>query len=1784
ILYQPETSSRTVQDPQAIILAPGFYAKADTSNPFIAKIGPATQNSGGGPIDSDAGSGNPSGTTAPSGQSFHDTKGNIEVNGSGQLQFTLPIALPPGVKSVAPQISLVYSSGSGNGIAGYGWNLSGITSISRTGKNIEKDGEVKAVQLDYSDYYMFNGQRLILKSGEYGKDGAEYVTEKYSNVKIKSVGSVSAVQPWQGPEYWEVTFEDGSQAWYGGTASGNSSARTPIEYNIVKWRDAQGNYITYNYSQSGNVSSISSIQWGGNESLGKVHFNEIIFNYQERKLIETSYLNEHLFVQKQLLNNIVVNTNNALFKKYEIKYAETANGYQFVDTLTEYNAENIKSNPVVFGYKENAASHIEERGSINYSKFITFGDFDGNGILDGIYKRDPGKLCLEWAGSSDCDECYTYCTNEVNTIGGYYLKLNNLKDAYNTTNEYYLGDDSSFEKIKTLKYKNSTGNLEQGEFLYIYKEETNSQTNKKNLVFYYYKLDLSKKVTDYTSNQSALILMEKKVYDGSSIFINDVHYYDPNTSSVQEYTDTETTLGKSYEMDIDGDGLSELIIEKNYKKTRYNMVMEGEYSPYIYYYVSTLLENKDSYLIVQPYLNSNLPSEITFPDGKKISEKAKWFDFDGDGIIDIGVKGNTLPSKSFSYTQNDENGYPQNVTGNIPVNEFLIYGIRKILNGNFEFYLKRADKLSGHFEDGQFGDFNGDGLVDWITYASENIDNYWVFSLNTGKGFNEQIRNDLVLKKNFTYKTNTFYIQQKFKVLDINNDGKSDLISLYYNTGITGNNEKYSKVEMNISYNLGEKNGMMQFGNYEYFTKRFSSLLFFDELSENIKFDFERNSLYIIANGENASNYGTSIVLFSKDNIRNNAVVSISQGGKGTDIDYKELDPDTSPGSYAPIKKEQYPYMELDRLSQTYAVSQLRQEGRKQDFRFRGMISHLQGRGVIGFRQSAKSSWYADGFENTKIWSGAETDPLNDGLPIKEWSVRTNNENLIFPADLSENNSQLISFKSTVYQTDQLLGGQLVTSVASTDKPKVVKAILPKNTRVKDFLTGRITESSITYGNYYLPTQTLSTINDGYAATTSTFEYVHNPSGTGAGYYIGRPKSKTDVVQAYSDTKSAKEEYTYENNLLKTQKNWNRDNTGSLQTTYNYDGFGNITQKTTGNSVDSQTQTTKAEYDGKGRFVVKKTDNLGLETNITYNDWGQVTKQTDPLGNTLENEYDGWGKLMKSKTNLEGTTSYQYERDNNSNITVTQYDSDGDISKKYANKLGQEYKVSSKALGQEKYISKETQYDILGRKLKESEAYFEGQAANGWNTITYDDSVFPAKITATAFNGKQMETSISGNITTVKELNGYGRTTSKTTDALGNVISTTDKGGSIQFSYNAAGEQTKAQYAGNTVTTAYDAWGRKSEFNDPSNGIYKYEYDGFGQPKKIISPKGAKEYIYNNLGQLISQKELSRADGGKVTSKLISFTYDDKGRLISKSGTSKGESFSSSVAYDPQGRLLSSSESSNGKYFIQKGITYDDKARVVYYEKQLYSSGVLTKVQIENVYSTWNGELYQIKDKITGKSLWQLKEANAKGQVLKAKLGAVDISNVYDNNGFLTNVNHSSAVKPSILQLSYSFDAIKNELKSRTTGGDFNITESFDYDDNNRLVNWTNPVTGVKPSANRNVYDVKGRILENDQVGKIKFENAAKIYQPTGMTLNATGTPNYTNDLIQSISYNENNDPVFIDGENGDVVFRYGLTAMRQRVTYGGNFSADGEGKFTKFYSEDGSYEIVKDNTTGKEK
>src|SRR5215210_1949414 len=92
--------------------------------------------------------GNKSGT---SGQTISLPKGGGALQGIGEKfspdlhtgtgNFTIPIALPPGRNGFQPQLSLVYSTGTGNGPFGLGWGLS-LPGVSRkTSKGVPRYNE-----------------------------------------------------------------------------------------------------------------------------------------------------------------------------------------------------------------------------------------------------------------------------------------------------------------------------------------------------------------------------------------------------------------------------------------------------------------------------------------------------------------------------------------------------------------------------------------------------------------------------------------------------------------------------------------------------------------------------------------------------------------------------------------------------------------------------------------------------------------------------------------------------------------------------------------------------------------------------------------------------------------------------------------------------------------------------------------------------------------------------------------------------------------------------------------------------------------------------------------------------------------------------------------------------------------------------------------------------------------------------------------------------------------------------------------------------------------------------------------------------------------------------------------------------------------------------------------------------------------------------------------------------------------------------------------------------------
>uniref|UniRef100_UPI0025C64787 SpvB/TcaC N-terminal domain-containing protein n=1 Tax=Chryseobacterium sp. TaxID=1871047 RepID=UPI0025C64787 len=1120
ILYQPESTSRTVQDPQTVILTPGFIATSSTSNPFIAKIGPATENPGGGPSDSQAGATNPSGTTAPSGQSFHDTKGNIEVNGAGQLQFTLPIALPPGVKSVAPQINLVYMSGSGNGIAGYGWNLSGLTSISRVGKNIEKDGEPKSIQLDYSDYYSFNGQKLILKSGEYGKNGAEYVTEKYSNIKIKSIGVITGLA-WQGPEYWEVTFEDGSQAWYGATTSGNSTARTPLDYNIVKWKDTKGNYITYNYSQatSTNVSILSGIEWGGNETLGKAHFNKIEFNYNTgttRSLKESSYVSGISVLQDKLLNNIIVKSSGNQFKKYVIEYINHGTNYQFVNKIIEYNSANEATNPITFANEtDSSASNLfrqDSRFDDIRGENVISGDFNGDGKLD--FLKENTLMLGRLDGNGDfVNVSYT----------GKALCMGTYADSNTPFNDQVL--------ITGVINRN----LKKG-ILYFYKYENNSLVN------------IATKEIDLSAYPQL--------------------FEDANPEEMRCKFESSINTIEAKEVDFNGDGLSELILMfKN----------EHRWTCQDYGFPTTWTEttgiDMNFYIDFKNNIFSPIDDNNFYVDYKNTIN----IDLDGDGKVELLDK----------------------ISGTL---RFLSFNIQ-----TFKFEKKYSDIQAGNGGyDGALpaivGDYNGDGKTDILVPVGVDSSD-WNMYISSGKEFITHYYSNLYLYKpshQGAPRKNRETLRS-YWAPDLNKDGKSDFLVFesqkWYRDCVLCVNNPDSSYGFNYLRNDGvDTNGKPIFTNVYSIAPK-ESTDWGDNDSEDINYSMYGEHYKPMFGSFRLSQLNTEFVILHKTKLITwnlgskvdvlSRIKSIEQGNIKTEIEYSNLEEGNVYKSFYTTSSILYPYANIIQNLNYHVVSKLIRGEKKQEFRYRDLIGHLNGRGIIGFRQVARTNFYSIGFENTIIWNGSEITPLNEGLPYKEWSIRTTDENKIFPVDISISNTQLLSFKQYDYKVDKLVNGQVVTpSVVDANKAKVVTSINPDTTTSKDFLKNIKTVHKVdSYNSLYLPTKSTTTINEGVAISTSELEYYPTVTTPGSNYSIGKPKIRTDIIHAYGDTKSSKEEYVYENNLLKTLKTWNRDNTGYVLETYNYDGFGNITQKVVSNSIDSQMHTNTFKYDLKGRFA-----------------------------------------------------------------------------------------------------------------------------------------------------------------------------------------------------------------------------------------------------------------------------------------------------------------------------------------------------------------------------------------------------------------------------------------------------------------------------------------------------------------------------------------------------------------------------------------------------------------------
>src|SRR5690554_6433816 len=136
--------------------------------------------------------------------SIGSDSGIPNVSETGAFTYSVPIQIPLGTNGMVPQLGIGYSSQSGNGLLGMGWNLQGLSIISRTNKDLYFDEDIRGVRFDNEDVFAIGGNRLLGVSGTYGTNGAVYATEAEDFSRIFSHGSQGS-----GPAWFEVKTKQG---------------------------------------------------------------------------------------------------------------------------------------------------------------------------------------------------------------------------------------------------------------------------------------------------------------------------------------------------------------------------------------------------------------------------------------------------------------------------------------------------------------------------------------------------------------------------------------------------------------------------------------------------------------------------------------------------------------------------------------------------------------------------------------------------------------------------------------------------------------------------------------------------------------------------------------------------------------------------------------------------------------------------------------------------------------------------------------------------------------------------------------------------------------------------------------------------------------------------------------------------------------------------------------------------------------------------------------------------------------------------------------------------------------------------------------------------------------------------------------------------------------------------------------------------------------------------------------------------------------------------------------
>ncbi len=703
---------------------------------------------------------------------------------------------------------------------------------------------------------------------------------------------------------------------------------------------------------------------------------------------------------------------------------------------------------------------------------------------------------------------------------------------------------------------------------------------------------------------------------------------------------------------------------------------------------------------------------------------------------------------------------------------------------------------------------------------------------------------------------------------------------------------------------------------------------------------------------------------------------------------------------------------------------------------------------------------------------------------------------------------------------------------------------------------------------------------------------------------------------------------------------WNDTNSTWLNSSMTYDTYGNVITKT-----DPKGYTTQIFYEDLTHALPTKTivdpqNGSGQQiATMTYDfSTGAVLTTTDINGNTSSVDYTNLLLGAVDPFGRPGTTYSPYVSINGTNQRLTSKTYYEDAARKTRveadvnaendavskaresrDQLGRTVLTERNENGANAYtISSETIYNTpLDRTVMTSNPHRSAAAAtDGWTRVKSD--ILGRGIEAATFSGTTAppitltNSNWTGSVTTAYATNATtvtdqaGKLRRSVVNALGQLIRVDEpnaqgqldvSGSPVQstnYSYDALGNLKTVSQGVQTRTFVYDSLSRLKSATNPESGTINYTYDNNGNlATKIDANTITTTYTYDALNR-VTLRDYSD------TTPDVTYTYENA-TITSRKGVltkvANNTSTTEYVAFDTLGRVTQSRQTTDG-------VVYGDNTNPMTYTynlggaliEQKYPSGRVVK----NVLDT-DGDLSLVQSKKNSNAgYWNYAKSftyTAAGAVSSMQLGNGRWESTAFNSRLQpTNINLGTTQGAADkLNLAFTYGTTQNngnvltqtittpaETRGSTTYAAFTATQTYNYDELNRLKDATETIssqTGWKQTFTYDRYGNRsfdeGSISSNNYLTTTLTRNCqTSTYNPNGIcdkkkvnptfaasnriNQNQDGTNDYLLDSAGNTTKDADGRTFIYDAENKQIEVK---NASNVSI---GQYFYDGDGKRVK--------------------